>query len=379
MTEDEKRVLIFRHFHNKENPYVVISKEGLEDTRLSWKARGILSYLLGKPDTWKVVMEHLKKEAPDGARSLRSGLLELQFFGYLEKFVEKDKGRFKQFGYNIYEVSQKPDATIDEYNKIKENKKDKEKKRKTSYNHPFLRFAQMENSTLVSNDIVYNELKHTCEKNGEDMCVKCEMLKQKIELGTEYGFEFDVKNSKKMLDNLTELHKTEDPTEHKKVTQNERIVAMMQGSKDEYADKLADYPERCRKPLSYFLHKWKFSPSAVPKKSKSKGGMFATWLNGIDDLVAISGEKRFELVLDKVYEIWYNRSSEYKNVVDMPQKIRPLFVSCDAELRQEEIVKAKEEVKIAKEKVEEKKEYVSAEDGSKLVKQLQKSMKSKPQ
>ena len=207
------------------------------------------------------------------------------------------------------------------------------------------------------------------------MCDKCDMLKKKIELGTEYGFEFDVKNSKKMLKNLAELHKTEDPSEHKKVTQNERISSMMQGSRDEYADKLADYPDRCRKPLNYFLHKWQFSPSAVPKKSKSKGGMFAAWIAGIDDLVAISGEKRFELVLDKVYEIWYNRASEYKNVVDMPQKIRPLFVSCDAELRQEEIVKAKEEVKVAKEKVEEKKDFVSAEDGAKLLKQLQKSLK----
>lgn len=373
MTEDEKRVLIFRHFHNKENPYVVISKEGLEDTRLSWKARGILSYLLGKPDTWKVVMEHLKKEAPDGARSLRSGLLELQFFGYLEKFVEKDKGRFKQFGYNIYEVSQKPDATIDEYNKIKENKKAKQ--RKTSYNHPFLRFAQMEKSTLVSNDIVYNELKHTCEKNGEDMCEKCEMLKQKIELGTEYGFEFDVENSKEMLKNLTELHKNEDPAENKKLTQNERISAMMRGSKDEYADRLTDYPDRCRKPLNYFLHKWSISPNAVPKKSKSKGGAFATWIMGIDELVQISGEKRFELVLDKVYDVWYNKPTDYRWAIDRPQSVKKQFISCDAELRQEEVAKMKEEVKKAKEKTEEKKEFVSAEDGAKLLKQLQKSLK----
>jgi len=141
MTEDEKRLLVFRHIHNKENPYVVISKEGLEDKRLSWKARGILSYLLGKPDTWKVIMEHLKKEAPDGIRSLRSGLLELQFFGYLEKFVEKERGRFKQFGYNIYEISQKPDVTVEQFEKDKENKKEiAEKRRKVSRNHPFFNF-----------------------------------------------------------------------------------------------------------------------------------------------------------------------------------------------------------------------------------------------
>jgi hypothetical protein len=125
------------------------------------------------------------------------------------------------------------------------------------------------------------------------------------------------------------------------------------------------------------LHKWNFSPSAVPKKSKSKGGMFSTWIAGIDDLVAISGEKRFETVIDKVYNIWNGRASEYKNVIDMPQKIRPLFVSCDAELRQEEISMMKEEMKRTKEKFEEKKEFVNAEDGAKLLKQLQKSLKNK--
>ncbi len=374
-TGEEKRVLVFRNMHNKENPYALVSKECLDDSRLSWKARGLLAYLLGKPDTWEVVSEHLKKQASDGARSLRSGLLELQFFGYLEKFIEKDKGKFKQFGYNIYESSQKPDATVLEYEKLKKKKMEDEKNRKISRNHPFLRFAQMENSTLVSNDIVNNELKHTCEKNGEDMCEKCEMLKKKIDLGIEYGFEFDVKNSKEMLKNLSELHKTEDPSEHKKVTQNERIVAMMQGSKDEYADKLADYPDRCRKPLNYFLHKWNFSPSSVPKKSKSKGGAFATWINGIDELVAISGERNFELVLDKTYDVWYNRSTDYKNVVDMPQKIKPLFTSCNNLVRQEITKKMQEEMKKTKEKVEEKKEFVSAEDGAKLLKQLQKSLK----
>ena len=215
-----------------------------------------------------------------------------------------------------------------------------------------------------------------CEECKEDnMCEKCEMLKKKIELGTEYGFEFDVKNSKETLKGLAEVHKTEDPTENKKATQSERISAMMQGFKDEYADKLADYPDRCRKPLNYFLHKWNFSPTSVPKKSKSKGGAFATWINGIDELVAISGEKNFELVLDKAYEIWHNRSTDYKNVIDMPQKIKPLFTSCNNIVRQEIAEKMKEEVKKAKEKTEEKKDFVSAEDGSKLLKQLQKSLK----
>jgi hypothetical protein len=35
----------------KRHPYAQIDKTPLLDTRLSWKARGILAYLLTKPDT----------------------------------------------------------------------------------------------------------------------------------------------------------------------------------------------------------------------------------------------------------------------------------------------------------------------------------------
>ena len=64
------------------NRYTIISKVPLEDGRLSWKARGLLSYLLSKPDNWTVVVAHLVKEAPDGRDSVRAGLRELEDAGY---------------------------------------------------------------------------------------------------------------------------------------------------------------------------------------------------------------------------------------------------------------------------------------------------------
>lgn len=69
--------------HKKENPYVIIDKTGVSDTRLSWKARGLLCYLLSKPDGWKLNVEHLANHGPDGERATRSGLKELERFGYL--------------------------------------------------------------------------------------------------------------------------------------------------------------------------------------------------------------------------------------------------------------------------------------------------------
>ncbi len=38
--------------NKRSNPYVVIDKTALNDDRLSWKAKGVLCYLLSLPDDW---------------------------------------------------------------------------------------------------------------------------------------------------------------------------------------------------------------------------------------------------------------------------------------------------------------------------------------
>ncbi len=63
--------------------WLIMSRVGLEDARLSWKARGLLAYLLSKPDNWNVMIAHLVKQAPDGRDSVMSGLRELRQAGYI--------------------------------------------------------------------------------------------------------------------------------------------------------------------------------------------------------------------------------------------------------------------------------------------------------
>ena len=43
-----------------ETRYVVLNKDMTENQRLSWEARGLLSYLLGKPDNWVVSIQNLE-------------------------------------------------------------------------------------------------------------------------------------------------------------------------------------------------------------------------------------------------------------------------------------------------------------------------------
>jgi len=84
--------------------YVIISKVPLEDERLSWKARGLLAYLLSKPDNWSVIVAHLVKQAPDGRSAVMAGLQELETAGYLvRKRTRDDEGRYDGTDSEIYE------------------------------------------------------------------------------------------------------------------------------------------------------------------------------------------------------------------------------------------------------------------------------------
>lgn len=71
---------------NKDKNYTTINNTGLKDKRLSWKAKGILAYILTLPDDWVFYREELSRHAKDGLDSLRTGMKELKEYGYLKDF-----------------------------------------------------------------------------------------------------------------------------------------------------------------------------------------------------------------------------------------------------------------------------------------------------
>lgn len=75
------------------NKFTVISNNEVQDKRLSWKARGIFSYLWSMPDDWDFYEVEIAKHAPDGRDSLRSGLTELEEYGYLKRERVRNNGR----------------------------------------------------------------------------------------------------------------------------------------------------------------------------------------------------------------------------------------------------------------------------------------------
>ena len=68
-----------------EDHFTVVANAIVTNCSLSWKARGILIYLLSKPDHWTTSSENLARQGPDGRDAIRSALTELDQAGYLKR------------------------------------------------------------------------------------------------------------------------------------------------------------------------------------------------------------------------------------------------------------------------------------------------------
>lgn len=84
--------------------FVTIHKGFIHDNNLSWKAKGLLLYLLSRPDDWQIYETELIKHTSDGLSSLKSGIKELEKTGYIERKRKRDdKGRLKEYEYEVFE------------------------------------------------------------------------------------------------------------------------------------------------------------------------------------------------------------------------------------------------------------------------------------
>ena len=111
MTEEKKQYkiegrpsTIFRTVKNKDNPYVMIDRRPIDNPNLSFKAKGILTYLMSRPDGWEVSVADLFNHAKDGEDAIRSGLAELRAAGHMRYVREREKGRITGMLIEVYEM-----------------------------------------------------------------------------------------------------------------------------------------------------------------------------------------------------------------------------------------------------------------------------------
>jgi hypothetical protein len=100
---------IIRTCHNKENPYVQLNRDSINDTDVSWGAKGLWMYLISKSDKWNVSVANLvklfqKEKRGCGEKAIYTLLKELVETGYCIRIQHKtSKGLFDTYEYIILE------------------------------------------------------------------------------------------------------------------------------------------------------------------------------------------------------------------------------------------------------------------------------------
>jgi hypothetical protein len=96
--------MIFRTVKNTN--YVCLHKGFLSDKNLSFRAKGLLAYCLGRPDNWEFHVSHLQEVSTEGRDAVYAAIKELIREGYIIRKLNRVKGKFERGSYEIYETPQ---------------------------------------------------------------------------------------------------------------------------------------------------------------------------------------------------------------------------------------------------------------------------------
>lgn len=168
---------IIRVLKDKSNPYVMVNKTCLQDNDLSWKAKGLHTYLMSLPDDWQIYLDDLKNRSKDGRDATSNILRELISRGYVKRTARRDPATNKLLGGFDYEVYEIP---LDEPQKLKPRKSEKPKTEELENGE----LRESEKPTLLSNK---DKLNNNIELNNEIKLTNKELISYSDRLLGEIG------------------------------------------------------------------------------------------------------------------------------------------------------------------------------------------------
>ena len=122
MARKRKDATIIRAPKDRDHPYKSVRRATIEDPRLSWEERGLLSYLLVKPDDWEISIPALIKGGSAGKNKIYTMIAHLEELRYLERQEIREKGRFVGVRLLLHEVPLPENGETVEQEPLPENR-----------------------------------------------------------------------------------------------------------------------------------------------------------------------------------------------------------------------------------------------------------------
>ena len=94
---------IIRAIHDKDHPYTVISNALVNDPSLSLNALAVMTYLISKPNDWRVRADDIQRRFQISRGKVYNILDELMERGYLSREIIRQGGRVKECRYTVME------------------------------------------------------------------------------------------------------------------------------------------------------------------------------------------------------------------------------------------------------------------------------------
>src|SRR5690625_998712 len=114
-----------------------MDKTFLNDNRLSWKAKGIMAYMLSKPDNWTFYIDELIKHSTDGKASFRAGFKELRDNGYVKRYPVRKNNKIDRWETVVLE-----NPLLTDFQEVENQEVEKQ---------------EVGNRTLLNNDLTKND------------------------------------------------------------------------------------------------------------------------------------------------------------------------------------------------------------------------------
>lgn len=227
--------------------FTILSNHGLKNKELSYKAKGLLAYMLSLPDDWQFYVTELTNHATDGQSGIRSGLKELEEQGYLTRKQKRKKdGTFEPITWTIRD---EPAFSPDD--------------EKPQADKPYTDKPQAENHTLLNtnntNDLYIQSTKETNMSGKPENAVERIPYKEIITYLNEKAdrdYKFTANNNRKLIrerwnegyryedfkqviDNMTKLW-----GDSEKMKPYLRPITLFGNKFDEYRNKIIEQPNR---------------------------------------------------------------------------------------------------------------------------------------